>query len=170
MRWRIALALVAGLGLLPLLAALPNDGRWIAWVDPPHTPYAPALASAGIDIKQCLMIHSKNNQDRLWALEQTLKSNHCSVVLGWLAARQEKALRRLQVAAASTRTLVFLFRPYSCLQESSSAPYRLSLKAQQQGVDIKLDKRKNGWAMPTQHLTLTEQNMHLKVPAITLQP
>jgi len=35
--------------LMPALAQLSQDDRWICWVAPPHIPYAPALANAGID-------------------------------------------------------------------------------------------------------------------------
>ena len=41
----------AGIGelslLLPCLARLSAGRRWLAWIDPPYIPYAPALASAG---------------------------------------------------------------------------------------------------------------------------
>ena len=34
--------------LMPALAKLSREARWIAWIAPPYLPYAPALASAGI--------------------------------------------------------------------------------------------------------------------------
>src|ERR1051326_2519764 len=43
----------AGIGelrlVLPALAALSWAGRRIAWLAPPHLPYAPALAAGGLD-------------------------------------------------------------------------------------------------------------------------
>ena len=36
------------------LATQPNlssRGRWVAWIAPPHVPYAPALRAAGIDLE-----------------------------------------------------------------------------------------------------------------------
>ncbi|OMH32609.1 translesion DNA synthesis-associated protein ImuA [Motiliproteus sp. MSK22-1] len=143
--------------LLPLLATLSLNEKWIIWVDPPHIPYAPALATAGIDINKILMVYSNTWQDRIWTLEQALKSGSCSAVLGWLPAKQEKAIRRLQIAASEGGTLGFLFRPLHCRDESSSAPYRLSLESRPDGIDITLIKRKNGWTMPTQRLKLGEE-------------
>ena len=145
--------------LLPLLAKQSTTDKWIIWVDPPHIPYAPALAAAGVDINKILMVYSKTWQDRVWTLEQALKSGSCSAVLGWLPAKQEKAIRRLQIAAAESETLGFLFRPLHCRDESSSAPYRLSLESRSEGVDVTLLKRKNGWTMPTQRLELNEEQL-----------
>src|SRR3954464_9903821 len=36
--------------LLPTLARLSSAGKRIIWLAPPHLPYAPALAAAGIDL------------------------------------------------------------------------------------------------------------------------
>ena len=35
---------------------LATRGGWIAWVSPPYTPYAPALAVAGIDVARVLVV------------------------------------------------------------------------------------------------------------------
>ena len=42
--------------LMPALAHLcaATRGGWIAWVSPPYTPYAPALAAAGVDVARVL--------------------------------------------------------------------------------------------------------------------
>ncbi len=145
--------------LLPLLARLSRNDRWLIWVDPPHIPYAPALAAAGIDTGKILMVHTRNRQDRLWTLEQALKSGASSAVLGWLPASPGKAIRRLQVAAAESGSLGFLFRPQHCRQQSSCAPYRLCLEPRSAGVGVSLLKRKQGWAMPTQVLSLGEEQL-----------
>ncbi|MEH6628646.1 MAG: translesion DNA synthesis-associated protein ImuA [Motiliproteus sp.] len=145
--------------LLPLLARLSKEERWLIWVDPPHIPYAPALAAAGIDTDKILMVHSKNRHDRLWTLEQALKSGGCSAVIGWLPQASAKAVRRLQVAAGEGATLGFICRPRQCQEQSSSAPYRVSLEPQLAGVGVTLLKRKNGWAMPTQQLSLGEDQL-----------
>ncbi|MFQ5935555.1 MAG: hypothetical protein ACE5LB_04000 [Acidiferrobacterales bacterium] len=36
--------------VLPALARLSSKNRWIAWIAPPLFPYAPALASGGINL------------------------------------------------------------------------------------------------------------------------
>ena len=38
------------------LARLSNEGRSLAWIAPPHLPYAPALQAAGIDLARLLFL------------------------------------------------------------------------------------------------------------------
>ncbi|MCW8884993.1 MAG: translesion DNA synthesis-associated protein ImuA [Motiliproteus sp.] len=150
--------------LLPTLAKLSQQPRWILWVNPPHIPYAPALQAAGVDTSKILMVHSQSHQDQLWTLEQALKSGGCSAVLGWLGEVQDKSIRRLQVAASDSGALGFVFRPQQYRQNSSSAPYRICLHPTNKGVDITLIKRKNGWAMPTLQLALGEDQLLHRQP------
>ncbi|WP_207061039.1 translesion DNA synthesis-associated protein ImuA [Motiliproteus sp. SC1-56] len=143
--------------LYPLLAALSQQPQWIIWVDPPHVPYAPALAAAGIDIRRILMVHSRARQEQYWALEQALKSGECSAVLGWAGAQaDDRALRRLQLAASQGQGLGFLFRPKRCRQLASAAPYRALLEADPQGVALTLFKRRQGWSLPRLQLPLQD--------------
>ncbi len=141
--------------LLPLLAASPAPG-WVLWVDPPHIPYAPALKAAGVALDRLLLVRSNSRRDRLWCLEQALKSGCCSAVLGWLGAGQEPALRRLQLAAVQGGGLGFIFRPAACKEQSSAAPYRLLLEPEQQPdeVGVSVLKRKGGWPLSRRVLSL----------------
>ncbi|MCP4042167.1 MAG: SOS cell division inhibitor SulA, partial [Gammaproteobacteria bacterium] len=36
--------------IMPALARLSSEGRWIVWVTPPYIPYAPALQQEGMDL------------------------------------------------------------------------------------------------------------------------
>ena len=42
----------------PALARLTRAGRCLAWIAPPHLPYAPALAAAGIDLARLLIVRT----------------------------------------------------------------------------------------------------------------
>jgi len=48
---------VEGIGalrlVLPALARLSQAERWLAWIAPPHLPYAPALAAHGVGWREC---------------------------------------------------------------------------------------------------------------------
>src|SRR3712207_4273801 len=55
---------------LPALAALSGAGRRIAWIAPPHIPYAPALAAAGVNLAQLVVVRAPGRRDALWAAEQ----------------------------------------------------------------------------------------------------
>ena len=134
--------------ILPLLDELSQQERWVLWVDPPHIPYAPALRDAGVNLDRVQVVHSNSRRDRLWCLEQSLKSGCCSAVLGWLPAGQEKAIRRLQVAAAEGDCRGFLFRHSRCQDQHSAAPCRLLLEPHPEGVTVSALKRRGGWPLP----------------------
>ncbi len=44
--------------LVPALARLSRKPRWILWVNPPFLPYAPALASLGIQVNRILVVQT----------------------------------------------------------------------------------------------------------------
>lgn len=116
--------------LVPALAAVAREGRWLAWIDPPHVPYPPALRSQGIDLARVLVVRARSAEDGLWAAEQTLRSGACGAVLAWSrdAAADIRTLRRLQLAAAAGRAWGILFRPARHAVEPSPAPVRLLLE------------------------------------------
>lgn len=124
--------------LLPALAQLRESSRWLACVAPPHPLYAPALASAGIDIERCLVVEPPQPglrhaparaQQSLWAAEQLLRGGACGAVLLWWDGEDANALRRLQLAAESGQALAVLFRPETAAQRLSPAALRLRIDA-----------------------------------------
>jgi hypothetical protein len=101
--------------------------RWTAWIAPPFEPYAPALVAAGVPLAQQLIIRTSQ---ALWALEQTLVSGGCALVLGWPAAVPSgSALRRLQLATQRGGAPAFLFRPLSEAARSSAAELRIACES-----------------------------------------
>ncbi len=148
----------AGLALLlPLLVALGHGTRWLLWVDPPHLPFAPALAARGLDLGRLLIV--RGGADAAWAAEQGLRSGTCAAVLAWtdpiarpVDGRVQRrtpgwtpaALRRLQLAAADTDTPMLLLRPPSAAGETSPAALRLKVSARAEGLDVALLKQRGG--------------------------
>ena len=133
--------------LLPALRSLTADGtepRWVAWLAPPHLPYAPALAAAGLDSARMLVVRPRAGFDVLWAMEQALGSGACAAVLGWADAAGDTALRRLALAAEEGQSPCFLFRPPRHRDESSPAALRLSLSAHGDGLDVEILKCRGG--------------------------
>ena len=153
----------AGLGelklLLPVLKTLSRQARWIAWVNPPFIPYAPALEAAGVDIGKILLIHPKNHKDALWALERATRSGTCSAALAWLDERELKTkdTQRLQLAARQGGTLSCLIRPEKALEENSMAELRVAVRRSgEDTLNVSLCKRRGGWPVPDLSLTLQE--------------
>ena len=142
------IAPVSGVGelrlLLPVLRQLTADGRALAWVDPPWVPYAHALAAQGLPMEQQLWLRCDNEADRVWALEQLLRSRQCGAVLAWQPPGDGRLLRRLQLAAESGGGLCVLWRRQAAPVPAPVA-LRLQLQAAASGLCIRLDKRRGGW-------------------------
>lgn len=158
--------------LLPALARLTDayrENAWVAWVAPPHVPYAPALAAAGVRLERMLVIdaaqrpraarrrssrpapgstpsrsqmparHGDSDDDALWAAEQTLRSGLCAAVVGWFRQVDDRALRRLQLAAQEGRAWGVAFRPAALRTHASPASLRIAIDAAPTGRDIVVD-------------------------------
>lgn len=129
--------------VLPALAALSQGGEHIAWLAPPHLPYAPALAAAGLRLDALIVVRAPGRRDALWAAEQVLRTGTCRGLLMWLPRAGFGELRRLALAAEGSRTFAALFRPLQAAQESSPAPLRLALEPGGGGeLSVRLLKRR----------------------------
>lgn len=132
--------------LMPLLARLSraDAAGWIAWIAPPFLPYGPALAAAGVELARLLLVRARDDAEALWATEQALHSGACRLVLAWAGRADGRCLRRLQLAAESSRTTLILFRPPTTLAVPSPAALRLSLDAGAEGACLRLVKQRGG--------------------------
>lgn len=143
---------IGELGLLmPALAALTKEDparlkKWVAWIAPPFIPYAPALQQRGVNIDRLLMIHpTSGGKNRLWAIEQAVRSGSSAGVLAWVATGDDVVLRRLQLAAEEQACWVVLFRPASARQQRSPAALRLRLSQAAPATRVEIVKCRGGW-------------------------
>lgn len=128
--------------VLPALAALSQAGGRTAWLAPPHLPYAPALAAAGLRLEFLTVVRAPGRRDALWAAEQVLRAGACRALLMWLPRTGYGELRRLALAAEAGAAIVLLFRPLSATQESSPASLRLALAPEGGQLAVRILKRR----------------------------
>lgn len=139
--------------LLPVLARLSREPRWLIWVAPPYQPYAPALQAAGLALRQVMLVDlateapgadgaarstAAAQTDVLWTFEQALRFPGCGAALLWPQEIDALGLRRLQLACEAGGTLGVLFRPAACAAQASPAALRLLLQAQADGSALDL--------------------------------
>lgn len=143
--------------LIPGLRQAQRQRPWLVFIDPPHQPYAAALAQQNINPETVLIITPKSAKDLLWAAEQTLQSGCCAAVLTWangvdLNTRQ---LRRLQQAAHRGHCWHTLFRPPQAYHQPSPSALRIQLNSTVRGL-LQLDilKQRGGWSGQTLELCL----------------
>ena len=134
--------------LLPALAELSKGELWIALIAPPHLPYAPALARAGVDLARIVVVRTDSTAEMLWAAEAALRSGSCAAVLAWPSGVNERPLRKLQLAAETGKTWGVYFTPANASLSASPAPLRLRLAPVENGVRVHIVKRRGGPAAP----------------------
>ena len=128
--------------VLPALAALTWAGKRVVWLAPPHLPYAPGLAAAGINLSQLVVVRAPGRRDALWAAEQALRAGCCHALVGWFRRAGYDDLRRLAVAAEGSAVWIALFRPREAAAESSPACLRLALEPDGDALSVRILKRR----------------------------
>ena len=131
--------------VLPTLARLSKARERIVLVAPPYTPYPHAWQNAGVDLRLLSVIQAEE-RDALWAVEQCLRSGSCGAVLCWPRKADDRALRRLQVAAETGQTLAFAWRALSEAVNTSPAALRLAVEAKP--AQVRVLKCRGGLAHP----------------------
>ncbi len=130
--------------IMPALVSVSRAGRWVLWVSPPHVPYAPALAAMGLDPGCCIVTRPDSREERIWTVEQALRSGACGAVLAWHCEGAARHARRLQLAAEAGQALALRFRPPSSAGSRSPAALRLLLQASGTGLHIDILKSRGG--------------------------
>jgi protein ImuA len=85
-----------------------------------------------------------HGSQRLWALEQALRSGHVGAVLAWLPTPLPAAcVRRLQLAAQAHEGPAFVFREAGVATQPSAAPLRVALRvAGPDALELRVLKRR----------------------------
>lgn len=131
--------------VFPTLARLSHAGQRVVLIAPPYRVHAPGWAHAGIALPHVQIVHA-TPRDALWATEQCLRSAACAAVLCWPLKADDRALRRLQVAAETGQCLGFAFRDARHACNPSPAALRIQLDARTRQVRVL--KCRGGMAHP----------------------
>jgi cell division inhibitor SulA len=114
--------------LLPTLARLSRGARPLVVVAPPYAPCVAGWQQHGVDMRRVDIVAAAE-AEVLWATEQCLRSGSCAAVLAWPRQADDRALRRLQVAADTGRALAFALRDRRHLSSASPAALRLEIES-----------------------------------------
>ena len=128
--------------VLPTLSRCTRAGRTVVVVAPPYMPYAPGWAARGVVMSRVDIVNA-DPRDALWAAEQCLRSGSCAAVLAWPTQADDRALRRLQVAADTGKALAFVFRDRRHAAHASPAALRLELETQP-SLQVRVRKCRGG--------------------------
>ncbi len=90
--------------------ALAATDRFCVVIDWRQQFYPPAAAALGLDLKRLVIVRPQSLADRLWAIDQALRSPSIIAVIAEVEQLDDRAARRLQLAAESGGSLGLLVR------------------------------------------------------------
>jgi hypothetical protein len=94
-------------------------------------------------LSSLLWVAADSDADGRWAAEQLLRDGAAAVLL-WSSANEDRALRRLQLAAETGKACAFLYRQPTALSHASPAAVRIALSAANNGMTLDLVKVRGG--------------------------
>lgn len=165
--------------LLPLLGQQTKQGKSSAadmplqvWINPPQGLQGQALVQAGINLHNLLIVRCQNPQEALWAAEQSLQCSHCQHVVLWGRTMRTSEARRLQCAAKDNDSLLFWLREQSQPKDALPISARLSIQANQYGLQLQVLKLQGQWPKPDSTIGMHGRHPQLysAPPATTVAP
>ncbi|MEO6232700.1 MAG: Error-prone repair protein ImuA [Ferruginibacter sp.] len=93
-----------------LLASLMQQGGAAIWISNGRKIFPPALKSFGIAPDKIIFIDLKKEKEMLWAMEEALKCEGLSAVIGEIQELSFTASRRLQLAVEDSHVTGFMLR------------------------------------------------------------
>lgn len=93
-----------------ILASLMQRGGAAIWIAPVQKIFPPALKSFGITPDKLIFIELKKEKEMLWAMEEALKCEGLSAVIGEIPGLSFTASRRLQLAVEESHVTGFIIR------------------------------------------------------------
>jgi protein ImuA len=120
----------SGATTLALLAARQacQSAGMLAVLDAQRWFYPLAAAQRQIELSRVLVIRPAARRDEAWALDQLLRLSGMAATLAWLSTSDDRALRRLQLAAEASGGLGLLIRPARARGTACWASVRLAVQ------------------------------------------
>ena len=149
--------------LKPVLAALSEQQR-VALIQPPYLPHSMACRAWHLQQRNMLWLRPPSAADALWSAEQILKNGSCGAVVLWQTNVRPEALRRLNLAAQSTDTWLWLVRPLSAAADASPSPLRIALRPAAGGISAAIIKRRGPHCEQPLFIPLTDMPASHQLP------
>ena len=101
--------------------AMNANQRFLVVVDLAQQFYPPAAVAMGIDLQRLVLVRPKSAADALWAIDQSLRCSAVAAVMAEVDQMDDRAARRVQLAAEQGGGLGLLVRGSSARSQPSWA-------------------------------------------------
>ncbi|RXF02214.1 MULTISPECIES: translesion DNA synthesis-associated protein ImuA [unclassified Pseudoalteromonas] len=135
-----------GIGELRLiLPHFTQEKRLKVLINPPGRVQAAAINYLSLDLSEFVILQPKSDSEALWAAEQCLKSGASSAVVLWQDALSIAVVKRLQLAAQSGDSRLFVLHQG---QYMSTLPFSLSLvlEAKPCALQVSIKKQRGSFS------------------------
>jgi len=110
-------------------AAMMQSQGTAVMIDPQRSFYPLAAPALTRKFERLMVVHPATQRDALWALEQSLRCGGVSVAVAWLSELQDRAYRRMQLAAEVGGGIGLLIRSSKHRAQPSWADVRLLVES-----------------------------------------
>ena len=114
-----------------ILSSLLKNGGASVWISSSHTIFPPALVSFGINPAQVIFIRLRNQREILWAIEEALKCEGLTAVVGEINTLDLIQSRRLQLATEQSGVTGFLLRTHQQILNTTACSCRWQIHSLQ---------------------------------------
>lgn len=98
--------------LLPLMAQLSHQDKWIVWISPSYIPHTEALEEWGIDVSKILILHAHQINNYNHCIKEALSGGNCSSVFAWIPENGDDLnIDMLNYCARKGQSQAFVFKP-----------------------------------------------------------
>jgi protein ImuA len=111
-----------------LLSKLMRKDGYCIWVSVKRAIYPPALKRFGIDADRIIFIDTDKNTDALWAIEEALKCDQVTAIVGAVPDLSFTESRRLQLAVEGSGVTGLIHRCYPRQENTVACVSRWSIK------------------------------------------
>lgn len=111
-----------------VLGLLMRGGGTCIWVSTRRSIYPPALSLFGIRPEHIIFLDFTRDKDALWAIEEALKCNALTAVVGECKELDFTQSRRLQLAVEQSRVTAFIHRFYPKTENTVACTTRWKIK------------------------------------------
>lgn len=152
--------------LLPALQTLQDESeqRLCVFINPPGQICAEFFYHQGFELKNIIVVKTRDKTEALWAAESCAKSGACTAVLLWHNFFEAHQIKRLQLASEAGDCMQVLLRSPQHSRLSLPVALSVQLTPISQGLNIHVMKRKGGWPIADFDL-----DMSRRWPSLSLQ-
>ncbi len=101
-----------------------TQGGPIVWCDPKSELYPPALAAAGVSLRQLFLLRPQTPADQIWAIAECLGCKGVGATVATLGKLSRIEARRLQLSAERGGGVGILLRPMGTMSANYAATTR----------------------------------------------